>query len=249
MTTIKRLLARVVGEERLGYLDYFRSSAADREWSGPFNGQAFRRKMLAAICRQIKFSYVVETGTFRGVTTQYLAEHSGVPVYSIEVNGRNFGFAKARLRKLKTVKLFRGDSVNVLGRLFDNGLGQDGIGVYYLDAHWERHLPLKEEVAVIFRRACSAVVMIDDFQVEDDPGYLFDDYGESGALTLSYLKDTINNLGLAGFYPRRRACEETGKRRGMIVLTDQTLATELRHLEELREIELTAGCDPASSSR
>ncbi len=73
----------------------------------------------------------------------------------------------------------------------------------YLDAHWEDDLPLAEELRIIAGAWRSAVVMIDDFQVSDDDGYGFDDFGPGKALTQSYLpKEDLAGWEL--YYPRAR---------------------------------------------
>jgi hypothetical protein len=235
MMNYKNALKCFVSETTLGWLDYSRSSHEDRDWSGPFNGQLFRRHIFAAVCKKIPISYVVETGTFRGVTTEYLASQIDVPVFSIESNQRNYGFARARLRKLKRVKLYLGDSAKVLGDLFDRNAFPDGQGFFYLDAHWDKHLPLRQEVSLIFEKRPSSVVMIDDFEVPGDPGYLFDDYGEGGSLTLGYLAETMSRFGLVGFFPNCPSAQESGKKRGMLVLANESVAAQLRELTQLRE--------------
>ena len=181
-------------------------------------------------------SFIVETGTFRCVTTEYFASRLTIPVFSIENNRRNYGFAMARLKRFKCVRIILGDSVQVLENLFKERTLPEGPGFFYLDVHWGMHLPLKEEVSLIFDRHRSSIVMIDDFEIPDDPGYDFDDYGENGSLTLSYLSGTIDRLGLVGFFPNCPSSEETGKRRGMIVITTAIFAERLRSIDTLREI-------------
>ena len=59
--------------------------------------------------------------------------------------------------------------------------------------------------------------MIDDFQVVGDPGYGFDDYGETGRLTLDYLAPLAGH-GFSIFYPSIPSSEESGMKRGSVVL-------------------------------
>lgn len=233
---IKAALKPLLSDVFLGRLDYLRSSREDRDWSGPFNGQAFRKKMFFAICNQINFSFVVETGTFRGVTTEWFASKIEQPIFSIESNKRNYGYARARLaRRERQVRLFLGDSVRVLMDLFDNEVLPDKLGFFYLDAHWYRNLPIREEVSLIFSRLPGSVVMIDDFEVAGDPGYLFDDYGDAGSLTLGYLSDVMSTQKLIGFFPNCHSTLETGKRRGSIVLAKAGTAAKLREVTEILE--------------
>jgi hypothetical protein len=78
--------------------------------------------------------------------------------------------------------------------------------------------------------------MVDDFQVPDDPGYFYDNYGNSGVLKLDYLSETISQYGLFPFFPSCPSSTETGKRRGAIILTSAALVEELRQVVELREL-------------
>ena len=232
----KQFIKRFVDEGLLGRLDYLRSAPEDRDWAGPFNGQSFRRDMFLAISKALDPFFVLETGTFRGVTTEFLARQFALPVFSIESSRRNYGFACARLDRWKNVHLFYGDSVQTLRRLFEDGALPRGYGLFYLDAHWEQNLPLRDEVSAIFENLRSAVVVVDDFAVPDDPGYAYDDYGESGSLTVSYLAPVLSRFGLRCFFPNCHSSAETGKKRGSCVLADAALSLRLGRLSQLREI-------------
>ena len=59
--------------------------------------------------------------------------------------------------------------------------------LFYLDAHWEDRLPLREEAELAVGSFSKAVLMIDDFEVPGDPSYAFDDYGPGKRLCLDYL--------------------------------------------------------------
>ena len=48
---------------------------------------------------------------------------------------------------------------------------------FYLDAHSEKNFPFFEEIDLICSYWYNSVVMVDDFQVPGDKGYIFDDYG------------------------------------------------------------------------
>lgn len=53
---------------------------------------------------------------------------------------------------------------------------------FHLDAHWDDDLPLRNEVQVIVESW-----KIDDFQVPDDLGNGFDDYGGEKTISLSFV--------------------------------------------------------------
>ena len=109
---------------------------------------------------------------------------------------------------------------------------------FYLDAHWEDSLPLAEEVEIVLLRFKRFVIMIDDFAVPGDEGYTYDDYGLGKRLSLRdfpFHKD----LRVRVFSPNRHSSQESGARRGCIVLASCALAPALDSLDSLRHLELS----------
>lgn len=181
-------------------------------WGGPLNGQEHRREMVRELARAYRFSLVVETGTYRGSTTEFLAAVFPCDIETVEANPRNHEFSSRRLAPLARVKVRHSDSRSLLRSLPPIS---DPVFVY-LDAHWEDDLPLAEELEIIAAKWPAAVVMIDDFAVPGDPGYQYDDYGQGKALKTDYLPDAVADWHR--FYPGVPSHEETGARRGSVVL-------------------------------
>src|SRR5262249_31009618 len=103
-------------------------------------------------------------------------------------------------------------------------------------AHWEQHLPLREELEIICSKFPSAIILIDDFRVDDDSTYHFDDYGNGNTVATSYL-ETANTPALYQFFPTTCGSEETGMRRGCTVLTAATdIADQIRSISLLRQV-------------
>ena len=203
--------------ERGGRWEYrLRSHKRDR-WGGPFNGQEFRQRLVAELTARVPFVAVLETGTYHGTTTAFFRRLTTAPIHSFEGNPRHFGFAVERLKALPDLYLRCCDSRQGLVDLAKSSILRTGLVFVYLDAHWFGDLPLAEEIDLAFRHWPDAVVMVDDFAVPDDPGYGFDDYGVGQALTLAYLID--NEVLPSGvWFPRCRSADETGARRGCVVL-------------------------------
>jgi hypothetical protein len=197
----KRALRRLLSEQTIGLLDYIRSPDRGTGW-GPFNGQIARQALFVDIITNIRPHAIVETGTFLGDTTELMSQ-TGLPVFTFELNPRNYGYARARFWRTRNVKLLHGDSRTGLRRLFEGALHSLSSGTlfFYLDAHWNDDLPLAEELDVIFGRCPLAVVMIDDFEVPSDAGYGYDDYGPGKALVLGYIRPAISAHQLQAFYP------------------------------------------------
>jgi len=141
-----------------------------------------------------------------------------LPVYSVEKNKRYYAYSNERFKKHpKNITLYKQDSRFFLRSMAEKGFIPKKNIFFYLDAHWEKDLPLREEVEIIFSKWENAVVMVDDFQV---PGtdYFFDNYGEGRILNLDYLKPLISKFSLSVFFPKADAAEETGSKRGSVVL-------------------------------
>lgn len=211
-------------------LDRQRPSFAS-SWGGPLNGQAGRREVVRNLAGAVHFDRVLETGTFRGASTEFFSHVFGLPIETVEVNPRYYAYSCWRLKSYCDVTLHLGDS-RVFLRAMANAAGADSqIPFIYLDAHWEKDLPLRAELEVIRQGWANAVVMVDDFEVPGDPGYGFDDYGPGRELRASYLPPLP---GWQLYYPARRSEEESGARRGSCVLGSADLASTLDALDCLR---------------
>jgi hypothetical protein len=82
------------------------------------------------------------------------------------------------------------------------------------------------------------LALIDDFQVPDDPGYTYDDFGPGKALTCGYIRPAIRTFGLHTFFPSANSANETGYKRGSVMLVaDTNLTCILRTIPEIRELD------------
>jgi predicted O-methyltransferase YrrM len=238
---VKAAAKHIVPGRVLGAIDYVRFPARAAAWGGPFNGQSARQALFREMVAWLRPYAIVETGTYLGTTTEFIAQ-TGLPVYTIEVDRRNYGFARARLRQKRNVMLCRGDSRGALRALFDGPLGSANNEVLfvYLDAHWSVDLPLAEELEIIFGRRPTAVVMVDDFQVPFDAGYAYDDYGPGKALIASHILPAVSKYQLQTSYPSMPSFAESGLSRGCVVLAKKSVhGRALSSISLLRLVEQT----------
>lgn len=194
----------------------FQRKKISKYWGGAFNGQEIRRQIFKDICACCNVAKIYETGSFRGNTTLFMQENGNVKVYSIESSPRFYRYAKLRFLFNPNIKVYKGDSREKLRDLIVDD-SKEAV-FFYLDAHWREDLPLAEEIEIIFSRLSNAIILIDDFKVENDEGYRYDDYGPGKALNLDYLKDNMRELPPV-FFPISSA-EETGSKCGCVVITN-----------------------------
>jgi hypothetical protein len=205
-------------------------------WGFAMNGQIGRLETTRRIIFGLGIKRIIETGTFRGTTTEWFSQF-GLPVETVELNQRYFAFAEARLRDRKNVKLHLNSSVAFLRTVAREETKKNDPHLFYLDAHWENHLPLREELQLIFNNLGRAVVIVDDFKVDDDLGYGFDTFSPEMTLDLAYVEKS-QLPPLFGFFPAIKSQHETGMRRGWIVLT-----SDKGHAEKLTQIDLLRPID------
>jgi hypothetical protein len=218
-----------------GRVDFFARPSLRSSLDGPMNGQEARRRIVAQIFEKVPIEAIVETGTFRGSSAEYFADRFGVPVRTVESHPRYFTYSRLRFKNNRSVHVSYGDSRAFL-RSLAGEVSFPSRGVFfYLDAHWGRDLPLQDELSLIFEEWSDAVILIDDFQVHDDPGYGFDDYGPGRRLCVDYLPDRAWSEYVA-LYPAVPSGEETGKKRGCIVLVANGLQHLVPELTELRQV-------------
>lgn len=231
-TPIKNRLIKLIGETNAGRLEYLAVPNRGQKWGGPFNGQRFRQQIFQDLISAFNFDAIIETGTYRGVTTKYFA-NTGLPIHTVEASQRYLAYARMNFRKCaKTITTYHSDSRSFLQNLGQTNAISGTQPFVYLDAHWYDDLPLREELEIVQQFWPDAVVMVDDFAVPDT-NYGYDDYGNGKALTLEYLAP-LAPTKLEAFFPAVSESEETGCRRGSVILGAGDVANHLRSVPSLR---------------
>lgn len=198
------------------------------------NGQLGRKAIVRELKDLLNWEQVIETGTYLGITSGYLATEFETPVFTSELRPRNHAVAKRLLRELPEIHQYLCDSRDFLRKLAQDPKLCSRSTLFYLDAHWYEDLPLAEELQLIVRHWKDFAILIDDFQVPGDPGYTYDDYGPVvGSLTMTYFDQHFKKLGLLPFFPRTPSTQETGKKRGSVVLVSELNLQKLIHSKTL----------------
>ncbi|MGP4014924.1 hypothetical protein [Saccharopolyspora sp. 5N708] len=205
----------------------------DGPWLEPCNGQHARQQLMRDLVAATEPAAVFESGTYRGATTRFLWHIFGKRVYTAEKNTSFARAAAVQFRHLDEVNVINLDSREALRALSRTGeLPHSRPVLFYLDAHWNADLPLREEVDFITATWPMAIIVVDDFKVPDDPGYGFDTYGQV-ELSLDYLGEQALR-GAQVFWPACPAERETGYRRGCVVIATPAIASQVKDLAGLR---------------
>ena len=234
MSSFSELILSALPQRPLAIATYFLSSSYNESFGHALNGQCVRQLIVMELFRHCHFKAVIETGTFRGSTTYFLAAHSKVPVYSVELRSAFHRYAKRRLRRVPNVQLFQGDSRDFLRQLARDAAIPKTRCFFYLDAHWNEDLPLAEEISVIREHWKEFVVMIDDFKIPGDEGYGFDTYGTGKELSIEYLERLALGDEIVTAFPAISSDVESGRKRGCVVLASATLAADIARVRSLR---------------
>lgn len=231
------ILAGIVGRGKLvkGMYTYHAKPKRRGDIKDAFNGQHGRQAIFCSITGAIEFDRILETGTYLGLTTEYMHKTSGLDVLTAEWNPKFYGFSRERFKKMEGVSIRNSDSRAFL-RSALAGLGSVRKPLFfYLDAHWYADLPLLDEVKIVFEMHPKSVILVDDFRVPEDTGYGYDDYGHGNTLHMAYF-EPVSNLRMKAFFPTLPSEDETGAKRGCVVLAnDPEIVETLRSLDVLRE--------------
>ena len=216
MVSVRSSISRRIKPKHRALFHYLFAPLKRTSWRGAMNGQSGRIILCRDIISVMRPSAIVETGTFIGATTKFFAEFN-IPVHSVEADEGVLAIAKINTRRAADkISFTLSDSRSFLRKLAsDPNLAKSRI-FFYLDAHWNADLPLADEISIIFDTFDEAVIMIDDFHVPGD-SYTYDDYGPGAALNSAYL-DAMKRTDVFRLYPSLPAAQETGARRGCVVL-------------------------------
>jgi hypothetical protein len=183
-----------------------------------FNGQKGRKRIFQDLLEKYDFSFLIETGTYLGNTAGYMAKTSGLPVITSELNPALYSLAKMRLKELPSITLHNSDSREFLGSLGGNAKITGSECFIYLDAHWGKDLPLKEEISIVASRWEKFIIMIDDFEVPGDKGYVHDGYGTLKYIDFPRLRAMF---GLCAYFPAMPSHEEASGATGCVILAKE----------------------------
>jgi hypothetical protein len=151
----------------------FRNLVSGVGW-GAFHGDAVYRELVLELLRAFPVTAFVETGTSRGYSTELVAaQFPALPVFTSEVLEETYRIARSGLSRYRNITQMLGSSEKCLDELLKSDR-VGGMPLYYLDAHWQKYWPLRDELRLLGARGGKAIIVIDDFEIPGQPQFEFD---------------------------------------------------------------------------
>ncbi len=155
----------------------------------PFNGDTFVQKTFLWLKQKYNLKTAVETGSAVFGTTIWLGEHFE-KVHTIEINESYRNYGLGLIAGKKHIHSHIGDSGDLMKGIARE-CGNDTI--FFLDAHWGNHCPLKKELRAIGSVSITPVIVIHDFKVPNEPKLGFDMINDQ-PFSLKWLKHDFDYI-------------------------------------------------------
>lgn len=153
----------------------------------------YLRLELQKLIEDFNIDTIVETGTYKGWSTNILAQ-TNKKIITIEVNEESYKEAKEFNSKNSNIDFYLGSSQKVIDEVIQKSASHV---LFFLDAHWGKYWPLLDELEVIHEKSLiSPVIIIHDFFVPDGTGkakFGYDKYGNT-ILNYEYVKPKMDKI-------------------------------------------------------
>jgi hypothetical protein len=220
---VKRFASRSLDYEALRLTD---SPAAAAAWAqraplDMFNKNVLRAKVVQGLAEAMPATGFYEMGTYHAATAVGAQRYLGLPVWSCEVNPRNYFISQLVTFNLPHITLVKADSRHFLRQVVADLKPAAGARpFFYLDAHENEldldSLPLAEELDLLFALD-EFVILVDDFQVPEAAGFKAGTFGgvvvEVNLIRAQLLANGITTC----YFPAYPAGEDTGYPSGYCV--------------------------------
>jgi len=180
-----------------------------------YEGDDFIHDELKKLCEKFKVKTIIETGTYHGGSTKRLATLAD-KVFTIETKKENFDYSRNALLGTSNVHCILGNSSIMLPGLL-TGLSGEESYCFFLDAHWESHNPLLDELKAIADKGLKPVIFIHDFKNPAHPEFGFDSYGGQD-YDFAWIKAGVERIYGADGYDYHYNSIASGAKRGVIYI-------------------------------
>jgi cephalosporin hydroxylase len=144
-------------------------------YNGVFSNDLCMVRDFPNIIKKYKPDIIIETGTYKGYTTKFLAS-LGIPLITIEINADYQAEAREYLKEFNNVTYYVGDSPSNIEKILPEIQGKKII--FFLDSHWDDDQSLERELKVIKNLKVKPFIIIHDFYVPNS-SLKFDTYKNS----------------------------------------------------------------------
>lgn len=137
-----------------------------------FNCCLYSERLINILIKDFDITHFVETGTFMGQTTKYIAgKYPNIEVHTVEYMPDQYKKLQEDFKEYKNIYSKQGNSSDFLKEYTSNL--KNNITMYYLDAHSTYSHPLLDELKVIQEHHNgNEIIIIDDFYVPNrDMGF------------------------------------------------------------------------------
>lgn len=142
----------------------------------PFRNDRILLLMLHSLIDRAGITVFVETGTYLGFSSYYVAaRYPHLRVATIEKNRQYYDLSRVLLKRCRNVRQALGDSAEVLESQLSLFTRVEA-PLFWLDAHWYDYLPLPAELGIISQRLGHAIILVDDCAIPGRPDIKFDSY-------------------------------------------------------------------------
>lgn len=181
----------------------------------PFNGDIHLQDEFIRLKSHFNIKEVIETGTYHGDTTLWLAHNFDV-VHTIETNPTHINVAGPKLKDQKNVTLWVGSSAERLGDVIEHC--ETVRPLIFLDAHWYAN-PVLKELDQIAELGSKPILVIHDFKVPDHPDFGYDVYpNEKIIYEWDWIKSRIDKIYGEDGYRHYYNTKATGAKRGCVFI-------------------------------
>lgn len=123
-----------------------------------------------------KINQFVETGIYLGTQIKFVSDWliemygDDYKMLEIDLNGEFVENAKKTYKNNKNIDIFEGCSSVWLKKMVDSQLFDKKRTMFFLDAHWNEYIPLRDELTSLLKLKNKPIIAIDDFYNPFDSG-------------------------------------------------------------------------------
>lgn len=176
-----------------------------------FNRDNHLHDKFVQLIKDNAIEVVIETGTYHGRSTRAFAD-MGVIVHSVDSNSSYLAEARNYIGNMPNVMLHHGNSPDFL-RVILPTLKDKNV-LMFLDAHWEHHCPLIDELEIIAKSGVKPIIAIHDFKVPDKD-FGFDVY-HGQPFEWSWIEPSVKKI--YDKFTHYYNTEAAGARRGVVFI-------------------------------